>query len=315
MRVSGALGKRLSTGTVAFGLAPRINAAGRMEQARMAVELLTTRDPAHAENLAEQLDRNNKRRQEIEHSIVAQAREMVDALGDPTALGAVVVGHPEWHPGVIGIVASRLAEVYHRPSIVVALGEELAQGSARSVAGFDLYQALASCSEGLLQFGGHKAAAGLKLTPSAFPEFSRRFDDHCRGALTPEHRQRALDIDAEVHLAELSPLAVEWIEALEPYGLGNPRPVLAASELRVAGDPRFVGERKNHVQLRLNQGHTTLKAVGWNMADRLRHVASGTICSAAFVPSINEWNGRREVQLEIRDLKVAADTPSQARSA
>jgi single-stranded-DNA-specific exonuclease len=302
MRVSGALGKKLNTGSVGFGLAPRINAAGRMEQARMAVELLTTRDAARAENLAEQLDQCNKRRQEIEYRTVAQAREMIEAVGDPAERGAIVVGHPDWHPGVIGIVASRLTETYHRPAIVVALGPELAQGSGRSVAGFDLYEALRCCSSGLIQFGGHRAAAGLKMTPAGFPEFARAFDDHCRGAMAPELRQKALDLDAEVHLGQLSTLAVEWIEALEPYGIGNPRPLLLASDLRLAAPPKVCGQKQNHVQLRLAQGHTTLKAIAFGMADRLGRLEPGTPCSAAFTPSINEWQGRREVQLELKDL-------------
>jgi single-stranded-DNA-specific exonuclease len=305
MRVANCLGKKkLTTGSVGFGLAPRINAAGRLECAMMAVEMLTTSDPVRAENLAEELDACNRRRQEIEHTIVSEARQMVDALGGLGDRGAVVLGHPQWHPGVIGIVAGRLAELYHRPSIVMALRDDLCQGSGRSIPGFDLYNAIRSCSDGLLGFGGHRAAAGLRMKPSDFPSFAERFDQHCRGALTEEQKQRRLDIDAEVRLADLSIKVVEWIEALEPYGIGNPRPILSTTGVRIVGQPRIVGERKNHVQLRLSQNGTTVKAIAWNMAERLGALAAGSDCAVAFLPSINEWNGRREVQLEIRDVQV-----------
>lgn len=309
MRVSNALGKKLSTGTVGFGLGPRINAAGRMERAMMAVELLTTHDAARAENLAEELDRCNKQRQEIEHSIVAQAKRMHEDRSDYADRGAIVLGHQEWHPGVIGIVASRLVDQYHRPAIVASLGPDLAQGSGRSVPGFDLYRAIQACSDRLIGFGGHKAAAGLKMSPADFDDFAARFDDHCRGALTPEQREKTLDIDAEVRLGMLNTALVDRIESLEPYGIGNPRPIFVASGLTLAADPRLCGERKNHVQLRLSQGPATLKAVAWNMADRVKGLSAGTPLSVAFYPNINEWNGRREVQLEIKDLKTAGEEP------
>ncbi|RUL89557.1 single-stranded-DNA-specific exonuclease RecJ [Tautonia sociabilis] len=307
MRVSNCLGrKKLSTGSVGFGLAPRINAAGRLERAMLAVEMLTTNDPARAENIAEQLDACNRKRQEIEQSIVADAKQMMEAVGGLGERGAVVLGHPDWHPGVIGIVAGRLAEIYHRPSIVMALRDDLCQGSGRSIPGFDLYEAIRACSDGLLGFGGHRAAAGLRMTPDRFDGFAERFDHHCRGSLTEDQKVRKLDIDAEVRLAELSLRVVEAIEWLEPYGVGNPRPVFSSDSVRIVGEPRVVGDRKNHVQLRLSQNGTTLKGIAWNMADRLATLAPGTDCAIAFLPSINEWNGRREVQLEIRDVRLSS---------
>ena len=307
LRVSNCLGPRkLSTGSVSFSLAPRINAAGRLERAMQAVEMLTTTDAARAENIAEQLDECNRRRQEIEHAIVAEARRMVDDAGGPDGKGAVVLGHPEWHPGVIGIVAGRLAEHYHRPSIVMALRDDLCQGSGRSIAGFDLYEAIRACSGGLLGFGGHRAAAGLRMVPSHFARFAEQFDAHCRDALTPEQLIRRLDIDAEVRLAELSLPVIEWIEALEPYGIGNPRPVLSAEGCRVVGEPKVVGERRNHVQFRFGQNGTVVRAIGWNMAERFGTLAAGAECAVAFLPSINEWRGRREIQLEIRDIQLAS---------
>lgn len=305
MEVSGCVSRgRLSSGTVGFKLAPRINAAGRLERAMRAVEMLTTDDPATAREIAADLDRCNSRRQEIEQTMVKEAHELVRAAGAVGERGALVVGREGWHPGVIGIVASRLVDVYHRPAIVVALDERLSQGSGRSVPGFDLYDALKACSEGLIGFGGHAAAAGLRMPGAHFPRFAEEFDLHCRSILTPEQKERVITIDAEVPLGTLNLATVERIESLEPYGIGNPRPVLAASGVRVAAEPRIVGERKNHVQLRFAQGETTVKAIAWNMADRCKDLTADAVCAVAFHPSINEWNGRREVQLEVRDIQL-----------
>jgi single-stranded-DNA-specific exonuclease len=308
IEVAGAMGKkRLTSGTVAFGLAPRINAAGRMEQAMQAVAMLTTDDTAIARSLASELDRCNTLRQEVEQTIVAEAKAMVEQAGGISGRGAIVVAKEGWHAGVIGIVASRLAELYHRPAIVVALNDGLGQGSARSVPGFNLHDAISACSEGLTGFGGHAAAAGLKLPSALVPSFAERFDRHCREMLTSEQLERVLHIDAEVLLGHLTLRQVEEIDALEPYGIGNPRPMLVVNRVRLKSDPRIVGARQNHAQLLVTQGSVTLKAVAWQMAERCKGLRAGMSVTLAFQPSINEWNGRREVQLEIKDFKVDAE--------
>ncbi len=308
MQVSGCLGAdKLGTGQIGFGLAPRINAAGRLECAMKAVEMLTTDDAERALELARDLDDCNQRRQEVERTIVGEAHALVEAAGGAGQNGAIVVGQAGWHPGVIGIVASRLVDAYHRPTVVVALGEEQAQGSARSVPGFDLYEALSACSDGLTAFGGHRAAAGLKLPPGHFPVFAERFVAHCSDRLTAEQRVKVLNIDAEVRLGELSLKAIEAIDELEPYGIGNPRPVLVSGPLSLVGEPRVVGERKNHVQLRFAQGQTVVKAIGWNLAGRARELTPGARCAVAYQPSINEWNGRRDVQLEVKDWRLVGE--------
>jgi single-stranded-DNA-specific exonuclease len=303
MEVTGCLDKRrLTTGTVGFGLAPRINAAGRLERAMMAVEMLTTDDTALAREIASELDRCNLRRQEVERQIYEEARAMLEAQGGLNDRRAIVLGRKNWHAGVIGIVAGRLAEAYHRPAIVFSLGETVAQGSARSIPGFDLYEAISDCSDGLLAFGGHAAAAGLKLTEELLPTFARSFEERCRRSLSPEHLERVLIIDAEVPLGVLSLRVVEEIDQLEPYGVGNPKPLLLASRLELLGEPRIVGEQKNHLQLRLRQGDVVMKAIAWNLAEKGQVLSPGSSCSIVYHPSINEWNNRREVQLEIRDL-------------
>ncbi len=307
MEVSGCLEKkRLTSGTVGFVLGPRINAAGRLERAMRAVEMLTTEDAALAREIAAELNECNSRRQEIERKIVEEAKAIIDGWGDAADRGGIVLGSKFWHAGVIGIVASRLVDAYHRPTVVLAIGEAHAQGSARSIPGFDLYQAIEGCAELLQTFGGHAAAAGLKIVEEKLPAFARLFDERCRNALTPEQLEKVLIIDAEVPLGVLSLRVLEEMDKLEPFGIGNPKPVLMASQLHVVGEPRIVGDRKNHLQLRLKQGDVVMKAIGWNLAERAKALAAGSICSIVFQPSINEWNNRREVQLEIRDFILDA---------
>ena len=303
MEVSGSLDKRrLTTGMIGFGLAPRINAAGRLEQAMMAVEMLTTDDLPRAREIALLLDGYNKRRQEVERQIFDEAQEMLKAEGGLGDRKAIVLGGKGWHAGVIGIVAGRLAEAFHRPTVIIALGEEISQGSARSIPGFDLYEALKDCSDGLIAYGGHAAAAGLKLAPDQLPLFARRFEERCRSALSSEQLERTLTIDAEIPLGVLSLAVVNEIEMLEPHGLSNPRPLLLATGLEVVGEPRPVGEKKNHLQMRLRQGDHICKAIAWNLAEKGRGIVAGSRLSAVFSPSINEWRERREVQLEIKDF-------------
>jgi single-stranded-DNA-specific exonuclease len=313
MSVAGCLGKRdLTTGTVGFNLAPRINAAGRLERAMQAVEMLTTEVEARAEELAQALDLCNTQRQEVERKMVEEAHEMITAQGGLKERGAIVLGREGWHPGVIGIVASRLVDTYHRPTIVIALSAEIGQGSARSIPGFDLHSAIAACSEGLTSFGGHFAAAGLKLPRSHFEKFAEAFEIHCRDALLPEQLQKLLNIDAEVQLGELTIKVVESIETLEPHGIGNPKPILLANRVRVVAEPKIVGPRKNHLQIRFSQGNVTVKAIAWNMAERGKILTPGKLCSIAFHPSINEWNGRREIQLEIKDFHLEEEAHAQS---
>jgi single-stranded-DNA-specific exonuclease len=316
MEVSGCQSKkRLNTGTVAFGLAPRINAAGRLERAMMAVEMLTTDDALRAQQIALELDRCNARRQEIERRIQEEARAMIEASGGIADRRSIVLAGKGWHPGVIGIVAGRLADIYHRPTIILAQGDTVAQGSARSIAGFDLYEAIKDCAGPLLGFGGHAAAAGLKLAKDDVAAFARLFEDRCRDGLTPEHLERVTLIDAEVPLGALSLRVVEEMDRLEPYGVGNPKPLLLAGHLEVVGQPRIVGDQQNHVQLRVRQGNVVMKAIGWNMAERGKGLGPGTPCSLVFYPSINEWNNRREVQLEIKDFAIDAPAGSLGRQA
>ena len=313
--VAGYLGKKeLSTGHIGFGLAPRINAAGRLERAMQAVEMLTTDDGNRAEELAQALDVCNRERKEVEKGMVDQAHELIESQGGLNGRGAIVLGQAGWHLGVVGIVAGRLAETYHRPTVILALNDEHGQGSARSIGGFNLYDAIQACSSGLLTFGGHAAAAGLKLPRAHFEPFAELFEGHCRGALDAEQLTKTITIDAEVPLGALTLKVVEAIERLEPHGIGNPRPMLVATDVRLVGDPKFVGKDGKTVQVRFTQGGTTHGAVAFQLTERFKTLKAGMTCSVAFHPAINEWNGRRDVQLEIKDFQVE-QVATQAQSA
>ena len=229
---------------------------------------------------------------------------MIEAGGGVKDRGAIVLASKGWHAGVIGIVAGRLVENYHRPTIVLAIGEAHAQGSARSIPGFDLYEAIKDCSGSLIGFGGHAAAAGLKVAEEHLADFASLFEERCRNALSPEQLERVLNIDAEVNLGVLSLRVVEEIERLEPFGIGNQRPLLLASHLQVVGEPKVVGDQKKHLQLKLRQNDVIVKAIAWNLAERGRVLTAGSRCAVAFHPSINEWNNRRDVQLEIKDFAL-----------
>ncbi|WZO96316.1 single-stranded-DNA-specific exonuclease RecJ [Isosphaeraceae bacterium EP7] len=304
IEVSGLKDKlKITSGHVGFTLGPRINAAGRLERAMHAVEMLTTDDAARAMVLARGLDECNVRRREVEARMVAEARSMLDELGGMDERRGIVLAREGWHPGVIGIVAGRIAEMFHRPTVIIALDGERGQGSARSIPGFNLYDALKACGDVLSAFGGHSAAAGVRLPAASLPQFTELFDRHCRDAIMPEALVKELSIDAEIELAMLTIRVAEQIEALEPHGIGNLRPILATSGVRLVGDPKTMTEGK-HIKLRVAHGTATVEAVGWNMGERYKHLKAGMLVDLAYHPAINEWNGRRTIQLEIKDIRL-----------
>jgi single-stranded-DNA-specific exonuclease len=290
---------------VGFALAPRLNAAGRLGSARLVVELLTTTSPVRATEIARYLDQQNQQRQTIERKILSDAKERLEAL-DLDATPAIVLADAEWHAGVIGIVAGRLAELYARPTLLISLCKEtsIGQGSGRSVAGFALHQALKACGDGLIAHGGHAAAAGFKVHADGVDAFRDRFcafaSEHLKSA-PPSSR---LTLDAEVPLAAVSGKLVDLMGRLEPYGAGNPRPVLLAGPVQVMGDPKRVGGGERHLRFRVRQEGASFPAIGFSLGDRIEELMSAEgWCSLAFTPTINEWQGIRTVQLEVRDFQ------------
>jgi single-stranded-DNA-specific exonuclease len=288
---------------VAFKLAPRINAAGRLGQARLAVELLTTRNEMRARELARYLTGQNEQRQTLERRIYKEAKEMAEREHDLSNDPAIVLGKHDWHAGVIGIVAGRLVERYWRPTILIALGESVGQGSGRSIPGFNLHGALHACSGILESFGGHAAAAGLKIRPENLPQFREMFLAHAGTELQIKDLVEHLRIDAEVPLGDITPRLVRSIETLAPFGAGNRRPLLLAAEVELARPSRRMGGGDRHLSFMIRQHRTTVRAVGFGMAERSEELIPGRRYDVAFSPQLNTYQGFTRVDLHIKDFR------------
>jgi single-stranded-DNA-specific exonuclease len=289
---------------IGFRLAPRLNAAGRLECARLVVELLTTKNRERAEEIAEYLESLNGQRQALERKITAHAKDLVEAHGYHADAG-IVLASPEWHAGVIGIVASRLVDAYARPVLLAALkpGDEPSSGSGRSVPGFPLHEALNACDGVLESHGGHAAAAGFRVRPSQVDALRERFVTFAKGRFRGEPPQPTLTVEAEVPLAALTLGLLNELDKLEPYGADNPRPRFLAAGLTVEG-PRRIGQGERHLSFRARQNGTVVRAVAFGMGDRLDELMSkGGECCLVFTPKLNEWNGNRAVEMEVADLR------------
>jgi len=296
--------ERLQSGHVSHILAPRINAVGRMGAASRGVELLLAEDAGEAEAIAWELEEQNRERRDVDRQTLAEATALLAADYDPERDYAVVLASEGWHPGVIGIVASRVVELVHRPTVLIALeaGGGRARGSARSIPGFDLYEAIRSCEEHLERYGGHRQAAGLEIRPERIDAFRMDLNEHARSVLTPEDLVPEVELDVEVRLPEVNAELFGLLRHFGPFGVGNPTPVFYARRVGVVGYPRIVGD--GHLKLDLVQGGARLGAIGFGMADRLHTVnlARGPI-DVAFQLQENRWNGRVEVQARLIDVR------------
>lgn len=311
LRVSDVDPPSVGAGHVGFRVAPRINAAGRVGESADALRLLLTDDEAEAGRLAERLDQLNTRRREEDRRTLEEALDDLVERFDPDSDYGVVLSGSGWHPGVIGIVASRVVERIHRPVVMIAVDETMGRGSARSIPGFHLYEALAECAEHLDRFGGHRQAAGMDVRPEAIEAFREAFNRAARAKLEGGDLRPTLrpDVDLELEDADLD--LVHWLRYLGPHGIGNPGPLFRARGVRVEG-ARVVGER--HLKARLRQGTSSLEAIGFGLAERLPPdgIADEPF-DALFRLERNEWRGRASVQAKLVDLRsVAAGDPARA---
>ncbi len=293
------LGSRaLKARLVAFTLVPRINAAGRLGDAAEVVELLLTDSASRAEEIAASLNRKNYERQKTEVAVFEEAIELVEKKGYGSA---IVLAGEGWHEGVVGIVASRIAETYQRPTFVLSIKDDgSAKGSARGIPGFDVHAALTAASEHLMGFGGHKQAAGLRLRATELEAFQRKMEEVAASLM--EDFTPTLDIDAGVVLKDVTFGLVREFEALEPFGYGNPEPVLGSRGLE-AMNPRVVGN--NHLKVKLRGENCAHDAIGWGMGGLCDFVSEAGKVDAAFAATINDWNGNRIVQLSLKGLREA----------
>jgi len=297
-------GQTLDTEDIGFAIAPRLNAAGRLGQARLAVELLTTNNQDRATQLAAYLDELNKNRRTVERRIMKQAKEMVEENDAWTNHGTLVLAHHDWHPGVIGIVANRVAEHFEKPAVLIALdaSSRTGQGSARSFAGFDLHAGFTSCSEHLMRYGGHQAAAGLKIEEERIEEFRLAFAEYAACAPQPSEHDLQVRIDAEVCLNEITKQAVRELDCLGPFGQENPRPQFVATRVELAEPPRTMGEGGRHLSLTFQQHKTKIRAIAFGKGEWASQMeADGGPFSISFAPSINRFRGFESVQLHLKD--------------
>lgn len=289
---------------VGFVLAPRINACGRMGHARLAVELLTNTDPVRCKEIAQYLAKQNTERRRIDREITQQAIEMVESSESGSERRAIVLWSQDWHGGVIGIVASRLVERFSCPVVLMAInGDRTGQGSARSVPGFHMRDALAACGEHLISFGGHAMAGGLRIDRDNIESFAKTFTRYAGNHVTDKQLTPTLKIDAETTLAELNFKVAEHIMRLGPFGQGNPRPIFAVRNCRILTPPKRMGRSGGTVGLLLGQGEARMRAVGFGMGELVDHLVGIDTIDLAAQPVLNTFNGRTSVELQIKDVR------------
>jgi len=302
---AGLKSEAMTTSQVVFVMAPRINAVGRLGDAKRAVELLVTDDYNSAVEFARVLEQENINRRKIDEDVFIHAQELVEEFLDVESDGAIILHQEQWHPGVVGIVASRMVEKYYRPSIMMTTVDGVAKGSARSIAGFNIYQALKRCEDKLLQFGGHKYAAGLTLEVDRIEEFKEAFNAVVKELLTADLLTPVITIDAEIDLGELTPKYTRLLKQFSPFGPKNMRPTFVARRVEAMGPARIVG--KNHLRFKIRKNNVTLDCIGFNLGHLLERFSNGNrYFDIVFSVDESDFSGVQLPQLKIKDLRLAA---------
>lgn len=304
LAVAGVEPSTLKAGQVAFTIAPRLNAAGRLNEADLALQLLLTHDDAEAQELAEKLSEFNAKRQAVEQEIFAEADAMVTQLGQAERW-CIVLANADWHPGVIGIVASRLAERYHRPTILLTIEGEQARGSGRSILGYDLVGSLTEHADLLTTYGGHRAAAGLSLTTAAIPALRERLNAHVQANLDAAQLRPHVYLDAELDPSEVTLELVRSLEKLGPYGAGHPEPVFCSKRWSV-DSARLIGKEGQHLKIGLVGGGLPWEMLAWRRGQELAEISSAEWLDVAYTPQANVWNGQERLVLHLRSWRLPA---------
>ena len=307
IQLSGLEPGHLTIDDIVFKIGPRINAAGRMESGRMAVELLTAQDSAEAVRIGTEINEHNNERKNIDRRITQEALEMVRSGNCLSCANATIVYNPQWHKGVVGIVASRLVEAFYKPTIVFTMSQGgLVTGSARSVHGFDLYDAIESCADLLENFGGHLYAAGLTLKEENIPAFCERIEKAISGSIIPAMQTPVVDIDAKLNFSQITPKFLRILKQFQPFGPGNSAPVFLTENVYDNGMGRKVGAEGGHLKLELIQEshpYHHISAIAFNMADFFDHIKAGNPIDVCYSIVENYYRGTANTQLRVEDLR------------
>ncbi|MDR9418282.1 single-stranded-DNA-specific exonuclease RecJ [Gracilimonas sp.] len=293
----------VKTSKIVFSIGPRINAAGRMGDASTAVKLMISETMGKAKSHAYELESINLRRRDTDSKTMKEAMEQIDQDFDMEEISTIVLYSEDWHLGVIGIVASRLVDLYHRPAIMLSNVEGKIKGSARSIKGFNIYDAIKKCDDLLEQFGGHEFAAGLTLKEGKLSDFRRRMNDLAYTDLSDNSFEPELTIDAKLNLSEVDMKFWKLLSQFEPFGPANLRPIFVSEAVKVVGEPTIVGN--GHLKMRVKQQDSGIfDTIGFNMHEYLPSVRDGKLFSIAYVLEENNWNGRRTLQLRLKDIHI-----------
>ena len=303
IRSSGLDGKEITAGRIGFILAPRLNALGRMDRALLGVDLLLAEDQEQATTIARHCEERNRERQELDRAILESVMRRVDALDLDDTWG-IALADEGWHPGVIGIVASRVVEQTGRPTFLVAVNDGVGKGSGRSIPAFDLHAALGECSDLLIKHGGHRAAAGLTIAPEQMPAFAERFNEVARGRLTERDLMRVVHVDVALPISEATAELEKLLRNFEPFGIGNPGPTFSAHGVRVATSAAKIGA--DGVKFSVDGASGPVEAVGWGLAPRAAELAVGRSVDLAYRIERNVFRGMERLQLAILDFRPAA---------
>jgi single-stranded-DNA-specific exonuclease len=313
MQEAGIPETEVTAGRVSFGLAPRLNALGRLGEPRDGLRLLLTDEEREARELARRAERINSDRQEEDQKTLAEALSLLETGFSPERDFGIVLDSDAWHPGVVGIVASRVVERVHRPTVLIAMDGDRGRGSARSIPEYHLLEGIRACGHLLERYGGHRLAAGMEIRRDRISEFREAFNREARSALQGTDLRPALSVDLEVHLEEMSKELHDYLQYLGPHGIGNPGPTFLARRVLIPRPPRVVGE--DHLKLTLRQGTADLDAIGFHLGSRLSpgDLGSGP-ADVVFQLRQNEYRGVRRLQAHIKDIRPSGAFPAEDES-
>jgi len=297
---SGIKDKKITAGFVSFILGPRLNASGRIDSAEIALNLLLSQKQSEAENFAQLIETHNRQRQKIESKVLEEAEALINREINFKDHKIIVIAKEDWHPGVLGIVASKLVDRFYRPAIVISLTHDLCKGSARSIKNFHLFQALSECKDLLEDFGGHAHAAGLVIAKDSIEDFKQSINRLAKEKLVLEDLLPSLDIDMELALSDLNEDVIVELEALEPFGTANPEPLFYTRNLKLKGQPQVLS--KNTLKFWVSDGHITYQAIGFGLSNFQNSLINADDFDLVYTPRMDNWQGEEAVLLEVRDI-------------